>query len=100
MRHLFALVAAVTLLVATSASALAVDLRNEGNAEVTVKVRSSAMTKTVTLQPRTLAIVICVGTCAFEAPGMGRVEASGSDVVAIRGGALVRPTPPTVISRR
>ncbi len=94
----FSLFLAAALLL-TTAPAGAVDLRNEGEQTVEIEVRSSTMKKLVTVPPRTLSIVICVGACVFEARGMGRVEASGSDVVAIRAGTLEhRPAP--AIARR
>ncbi len=100
MRHILALFAAIALLFAAVGSAQAVDLRNEGFEPVQVEVTSPSVTKIVKLQPRTLAIVICVGKCTFEAPGMGRVEAGGSDVVAVRDGTLSRRAAPTTISAR
>ncbi|MCA9518555.1 MAG: hypothetical protein KC635_26650 [Myxococcales bacterium] len=93
-RFLTVLTMAMTMAAATATTASAVDVRNEDATERVVTVTSSAMTTRVFLPPRSLAIVICVGTCKFRIEGQATaVEAGRSDVVTIQDGALSGPAP-------
>jgi len=84
----------VVLAMVFGSTAFAIDIRNEDQIAYTVQVESSAMTRDIQLGARSMSIVICVGECTFHVPGVGRIAASGSDVVTIRNGRLERRTPP------
>ena len=89
---------ALALLLGTLAttSAQAIDLRNEDSRTYTVQVTSTAMTKDVEARSMSMSIIVCVGQCSFYVPGIGKVEAEGSDVVTIRNGRIVRVPAPQV----
>jgi len=80
----------------TATSAQAIDLRNEDSRSYTVQVTSTAMTKDVELRTMSMSIIVCVGTCSFYVPGVGKVKAEGSDIVTIKNGRLERVPAPTV----
>lgn len=91
-RFLTVLTMAMTMAAAMATTASAVDVRNEDATERVVVVTSSAMKTRVLLPPRSLAIVICVGTCRFALEGEpGAVEAARSEVVTIQDGVLSGP---------
>ena len=79
-------------------SARAIDLRNEDETPYRVTVRSSAMSRDIELRGLTLSLVVCVGECTFEVPGLGSVRASRNDVVTIKDAKItaVPATPPTL----
>lgn len=80
----------------TTTTASAIDLRNEDSRGYTVQVTSTAMTKDVELNSMSMSIVVCVGQCSFYVPGVGKVNAEGSDVVRIKNGRLIRVPVPQV----
>ncbi|MFO0748240.1 MAG: hypothetical protein U1F43_21650 [Myxococcota bacterium] len=92
MKLMKAMAVAMTM-VGASGAAHAIDLRNEDETEHEVVVTSSSMTRDVAMRGLSLSLVVCVGECSFEVPGVGLVRARGNDVVTIRGGTITR-TPP------
>lgn len=95
---LSAMVVAAT--VGGAGAARAIDLRNEDGAAHEVTVTSSSMTRQLSVGGLTLSLVICVGECAFELPGVGVVRARGNDVVTLKDGAItVTPAAPRAATR-
>jgi len=95
MKRFGALLAFLVMGLSTT-TASAIDLRNEDSRDYTVQITSTAMTKDVELNSRSMSIVVCVGECSFYVPGVGRVNAEGSDVVRIKNGRIVRVPAPQV----
>lgn len=72
---------------ALSASAAAVDLKNEDSRKYEVKVEEGASTTSTSIEGNTTKVSIC-SDCKITVVGVGTVEASGSDVVVIKDGKL------------
>lgn len=89
MKALVRWLSAVALVISVGASAQAIDVVNEDTRGYQITITSSSMTRDLTLDARTLSLVVCVGTCEFYVPGVGRTTARGNDVVTIRDGKLV-----------
>ena len=89
MKQCYAFLVVCAVILGTTASAMAIDLRNEDQRDYQVQVKSSAMTKDIALEGRSMSIIICVGECEFYVPGVGKIAARGSDTVTIRHGRLV-----------
>ncbi|TNF26287.1 MAG: hypothetical protein EP329_21530 [Deltaproteobacteria bacterium] len=86
----------VLVLGLTTTTASAIDLRNEDSRDYTVRVTSSAMTKNLELNSMSMSIIVCVGQCSFYVPGVGKVKATGADVVRIKNGRMTRVPVPQV----
>ena len=86
---------AVAMVVAMVGSAQAIDLVNEDGANHKVRITSSTMSREIDLKSMTLSLVVCVGECKFEVPGMGMVRARKDDVVTIKDGKLTATPGPT-----
>jgi hypothetical protein len=76
---------AVVFVVGTSH---AIDVVNEDMRGYQITITSSAKKRDMQLEARTLSLVVCVGTCEFYVPGLGRAQARGNDTVTIRNGKL------------
>jgi hypothetical protein len=89
MKTLLGWIGALALTVSLGASAQAIDVVNEDTRGYQVTITSSSMTRDLKLDARTLSLVVCVGTCEFYVPGVGRATARGNDVITIRNGKFV-----------
>jgi hypothetical protein len=68
--------------------ALSVDLKNEDNKKYDLKVTILDKAKDMSIDAKSTLAGIC-GICKIEAPGVGAVEAKGSQVVVIKDGKMV-----------
>ena len=71
----------------------AIDLRNEDDQNYRVTVTSTAMTRDLDVKSLTLSLIVCVGQCTFEVPGIGSVRATNDATVTIRDGHLTMTRP-------
>lgn len=74
---------------AMASSARAIDVRNEDSRDYQLTITSSTMSRDLDLHGLTLSLVVCVGTCEFYVPGVGRATARGNDTVTIKNGRIV-----------
>ncbi len=84
MRRLAPLIFALLFLVVAAAPSHAVELRNHDKRAYNVVVKSKRATKRIRMPAHSASLVVCVGTCVFRVPGVGRMRASGNDVVTIQ----------------
>jgi len=70
-------------------SARSIDVRNEDSRNYQMTITSSTMSRDLELHSLTLSLVVCVGTCEFYVPGVGRATARGNDTVTIKNGRIV-----------
>lgn len=89
MKAILSWIGTAITVVAIAGTSYAIDVVNEDQRQYDVRITSSAMKRDMKLEGRTLSLVVCVGTCEFYVPGVGRAKASGNDVVTIRNGKLV-----------
>lgn len=84
-------------LIVGAGAAHAIDLRNEDEVDHQVTVTSTSMSRDLALRGLTLSLVVCVGQCEFDVPGVGSVKATGNDVVTIKNGTVT--VTPAVVTR-
>lgn len=75
-------------MVAGMGGAHAIDVRNEDQRSYSIQITSSTMTRDIELRAQSLSLVVCVGTCEFFVPGVGRTKAKGNDIVSIKNGRI------------
>lgn len=88
MRRVLGGIAVAFAMVGGIGSAHAIDVRNEDQRSYQITITSSTMTRDIELRGQTLSLVVCVGTCDFFVPGVGRTTAKGNDSVTIRNGRI------------
>lgn len=93
MRMLFRSVLTVAAMAAAGGAVHAIDLRNEDDKNYRVTVTSTAMTRDLDVKSLTLSLIVCVGQCTFEVPGIGSVRATNDATVTIRDGHLTMTRP-------
>jgi hypothetical protein len=76
---------ALGMLVATPL--FAVDLSNEDSVTYNIQVEESSTVTNASISPNTTVNGIC-SSCTIHVEGVGRIAASGSDRVVIRGGQI------------
>ncbi len=87
------LIVALGIVLLSSSSALAVDLTNKDSQPYQVKVTEGSNTKEISLEPGATEKV-CSSTCQIDIDGIGSINASGTETLTIKNGAIVLPEIP------
>lgn len=97
MKFLFRSVVTMAAMATAGGVVHAIDFRNEDDKPYRVTVTSTAMTRDLDVKSLSLSLIVCVGQCTFEVPGVGRIQAAHDATVTIRDGhlSMTRPGPGT-----